>query len=138
MDNQTKVGVGVCIFKNGKVLLGKRKSVHGKNEYAGPGGHLEYMETFEECAIRETMEETGIEITNLRFLYLANIRIWKPKHFVHIEIIADWKSGIPQVLEPEKQENWNWYDMNEIPSPLFKSEELAIEAIKTGKDYFDC
>ena len=32
-----------------------------------PGGYFEYMESFEECAKREVMEETGMEIQNIRF-----------------------------------------------------------------------
>jgi ADP-ribose pyrophosphatase YjhB (NUDIX family) len=62
-----KVGIGVLIFKQGKVLLHQRKGAHGEGEWAFPGGHLEYMERFEEAAIRETREECGIEIQNLCF-----------------------------------------------------------------------
>ncbi len=60
-----KVGIGVMILKDGKVLLGKRKGSHGAGQYAFPGGHLEYMESFEDCARRETREECGIEIQNI-------------------------------------------------------------------------
>jgi 8-oxo-dGTP diphosphatase len=66
-DSRPKVGVGVMVLKNGKVLIGKRKGAHGAGEWAWPGGHLEYMESFEDCARREVMEETGIEIHNIRF-----------------------------------------------------------------------
>jgi 8-oxo-dGTP diphosphatase len=45
-----KVGVGIMILKNGKILLGKRKGSHGEGEFAFPGGHLEYMESFTKCA----------------------------------------------------------------------------------------
>ena len=62
------------IFKDGKVLLGKRKGSHGVGEYAWPGGHMEYMESFEGCAKQETMEETGVEIENLRFLRVMNLK----------------------------------------------------------------
>ena len=51
-----KVGVGIMILKNGKVLLGKRKGSHGEGEFAFPGGHLEYMESFANCAKREIAE----------------------------------------------------------------------------------
>ena len=60
-----RVGIGVMIFKDNKVLFGKRKGSHGEGEYAFPGGHLDYMETIEDCAKRETFEETGIEIENI-------------------------------------------------------------------------
>lgn len=133
----TKVGIGLAIFKDGKILLGKRKGTHGAGEYAGPGGHLEHMESFEDCAKRETLEETGMEITNVRFLCLSNLKRYAPKHYVDIGIIADWKSGEPQVMEPEKLESWGWYDIDHLPEPLFGVEPNYIEAIKTGKNYFD-
>ena len=53
-DKKPKVGVGVMILKDGEILLGKRKGSHGEGEYAFPGGHLEYMESFSDCAKRET------------------------------------------------------------------------------------
>ena len=49
------------IFREGKVLIGKRKSKLGKGEWGFPGGHLEHGETLIGCAIRETKEETGLD-----------------------------------------------------------------------------
>jgi len=137
MDNITKVGVGVLIFKDNKILMGKRKSSHGEGEYATPGGHLEYMETFEQCAIRETLEETGMEIKNLRFLYVANMKRYAPKHYVHIQLIADWKKGEPKILEPDKTEEWKWYDLSSIPSPLFETTKWTLISLEKGINYFD-
>ncbi len=113
MENQKpKVGIGVMIFKDGKVLLGKRKGSHGDGEYSFPGGHLEYMESFENCARRETMEEAGIVLKNVRFQFLGNTKEYAPKHYVQIGLIADWENGEPKVLEPDKREEWNWYDLD--------------------------
>jgi 8-oxo-dGTP diphosphatase len=78
-----RVGVGVMVLKDGEVLLGLRNGSHGAGEWAFPGGHLEYMETFEDCAKRETLEECGVEIQNIRFQLLANLRQYGPKHYVH-------------------------------------------------------
>lgn len=125
------------IVKDGKILLGKRRGSHGAGKFAFPGGHLEYMESFEECARREVREETGIEIQNVRFLFLQNFKDYAPKHFAHISIIADWKSGEAQVLEPEKCEGWDWYDMDDLPEPYFINTHLYVEALRTGKNYFD-
>lgn len=136
-EDRPRIGVGIMILKNNKTLLGKRKGSHGEGEYAFPGGHLEYMESFEDCAKRETKEETGIEIKNVRFQYLANVKKYAPKHYVHIGLLADYKSGEPQVLEPDKSENWGWYSLDELPGPLFEMAKLAIECYKKGKNYFD-
>ena len=75
-ENRPKVGLGVMVVKDGKVLLGKRKGSHGQGEYAWPGGHMEYMESFEECAKREVKEETGIEIADITFLRLMNLKMY--------------------------------------------------------------
>lgn len=136
MEHQTRVGVGVMVIKEGKVLLGKRKNSHGEGDYANPGGHLEYMESFEDCAIRETMEECGLKIKNIKFLNVANIKKFTPKHYVHISLLAEWESGEPKVLEPEKCGGWDWYDLDNLPNPLFFQTELGIESYKTGKNYF--
>jgi 8-oxo-dGTP diphosphatase len=136
-QNQPKVGVGVMILKGVKVLLAKRKGSHGEGEYAFPGGHLEYMESFEDCAIRETKEESGIEIANIRFQFLANVQKYAPQHYVHIGLIAEWKAGVPTVLEPESSEAWEWYDLIRLPQPLFEMCKLAIDSYRTGENYFD-
>jgi 8-oxo-dGTP diphosphatase len=137
INRYPKVGVGVMVIKDGKVLLGKRKGTHGDGEYAWPGGHFEYMESFEACARREVREETGMEIANIRFLRLLNLKTYAPKHYVDIGLIADWKSGEPQLCEPEKMESWSWYDIDDLPQPLFGPETTNIEAYKTGRNYFD-
>jgi 8-oxo-dGTP diphosphatase len=72
MSHVPKVGVGVLILKGEKILLLKRKGAHSAGEWSPPGGHLEFGESFEECALRETREETGLAIDNVRFIALTN------------------------------------------------------------------
>lgn len=125
------------VLKDGRVLLGKRKGSHGEGEYAFPGGHLEYMESFEDCAKREVKEECGIEIKNIRFQFLANVTKYAPKHYVHIGLLVDWENGEPEVLESEKSESWNWYKLDKLPQPMFKMCKIAIDSYRTGVDYCD-
>lgn len=132
-----KVGIGVMILKNGKVLLGKRKGSHGEGEYAFPGGHFEFGESFEECAKRETLEETGMKIKNVRFLLLSNIKTWSKKHYVHIGLIADWERGLPEIKEQNKTEGWEWYGLNNLPEPLFLPCRQAIDAYNGRSNYLD-
>jgi 8-oxo-dGTP diphosphatase len=136
-EQKPRVGMGVMILRDGKVLMGKRKASHGVGEYAFPGGHLEYMESFEDCIKREVMEESGIIIKNIKFLHVGNIFHYTPKHYVNVVLLAEWESGEPQILEPEKIEDWQWYDLHNLPEPVFIQTGLAIESYKTGKNYYD-
>ena len=132
-----RVGVGVMIMKDGKVLMGRRKGSHGTGMYAWPGGHLEFMESITDCAIREVREETSLEITNVRFLRLFNMKTSEGQHYVDIAMVADWKSGEPKLCEPNKCEGWAWYDIDNLPEPVFQPIPSYFEALKTGKNYFD-
>jgi 8-oxo-dGTP diphosphatase len=60
--NRPKVGIGVFIFKDGKFLMGCRKGAHGAGTLSEPGGHLEFVESFEECFEQEALEEIGAKI----------------------------------------------------------------------------
>ncbi|SPO26619.1 uncharacterized protein UTRI_03910_B [Ustilago trichophora] len=56
-----RVGVAVYVInEKGHVLVGKRTGSHGAGTLALPGGHLELHESFQECAAREVLEETGL------------------------------------------------------------------------------
>ncbi|MDD2410046.1 MAG: NUDIX hydrolase [Bacilli bacterium] len=115
-----RVGLGVCIFKDDKVLLGCRKGSHGENTWSFPGGHLEFNESWDDCAIRETKEETNIEIENIKLMGITN-DIFKNenKHYITIFMKANYKKGELTLMEPNKCEKWQWFDPNNLPSPLF-------------------
>ena len=136
-QKEFRVGVGVMIFKENKILLGKRKGSHGSGEFSFPGGKMEYLESFKDCVLREVKEECGVEIDNLEFLIVANIKQYLPKHHILIGFKATWKSGEPSLLEPEKSESWNWYDLNKLPEPLFEPSKIMIEAYKNKKSFLD-
>lgn len=135
-EDYAKVGVGVLIVKDGKVLLGKRKNSHGADEYGGPGGHLEYGETMKETALREIAEECGVKVKNLRMLCVSDLLTYFPKHYLDIGFTAEWESGEPQVLEPHKLEKWEWFDIDNVPEKLFGCVSSYIESYKTGKVHF--
>ena len=130
MKNRVQVGLGIIVVKDGKVLLGKRKSAHGKGTWCFPGGHLEFSESWEDCAKRETKEETGIAIKNIRLGTITNdIFDNKRKHYITICMIADFASGEVKIMEPNKFEEWGWFEWNNLPQPLFLS---AANQLKAG------
>ncbi|OJU87950.1 hypothetical protein BGO17_03110 [Candidatus Saccharibacteria bacterium 49-20] len=114
------VGQAAIIMRDGKFLMMKRAGKHGAGTWSVPGGWQEVGETFEQAVTREVLEEVGCEIGNLRFGAVTNN--YFPDEGVHsisIFSIADWVSGEPQNLEPEKCEELRWVDFDSLPSPLF-------------------
>ena len=120
MDKRPQVGVGVIVIRDRRILLHRRKNAHGAGTWSCPGGHLEFGESWEECARREVMEEAGIRIRNIRFGTATNDIFEKEgKHYITIFMLADWESGEPAVLEPDKCGGWEWVEWGQLPKPLF-------------------
>jgi 8-oxo-dGTP diphosphatase len=134
MTEITKVGIGVAIIKyaNGLpfVLLGQRKGSHGAGEWAFPGGHLEYLESFEATAFREIAEEIGsdFEVANLRTVAITNLTEYAPKHYLDIGMSCDWVSGNAVIMEPDKCAEWRWFDINNLPESRFATVDRTLKA----------
>ncbi|WIA31147.1 hypothetical protein OEZ86_001160 [Tetradesmus obliquus] len=69
--DEPRVGVGVVVFRKPvtigqapEVLLIRRAKEPAKGQWCFPGGSLELGETLASCAVREVMEETGVQIRN--------------------------------------------------------------------------
>lgn len=125
-----KIGTGVYIRKNGKILMGKRRGENGGGQWCPPGGHLEMNEAWEENILRETREEAGVEIQNIRFITATNdVNLEAGKHYVTLHFVADWVRGEASDVEPEKIGDWGWYAWEALPDPLFLP---ARNFFKTG------
>ena len=132
------MSVACLVFKDGKVLLGQRVSdSHGGGSYSCGGGHAEFMEDLADAARREIEEEWRIEIGMLEFVCLTNLRKYTGKHYVEVLFKADWKSGVPSPEQEGEFANYDWYDLDNLPTPLFAAVNNGITALKTGQQYFE-
>jgi 8-oxo-dGTP diphosphatase len=116
-----RIGVGVFVLKDGKFLVGRRLGAHGADSWSVPGGKLDFGETPEQTAAREVLEETGLQITNVRFgAYTNDILPEDGLHFVTLWMVSDWQAGEPTVTEPDKFVDLTWTDFGTLPAPLFQ------------------
>ncbi len=114
------VGTAVIVRKDGKVLFSKRLKNPGYNKWHFPGGGLEWFEEIEDCAIRETKEETNVDIKNVRIVKVTNAIYREDNdHYVTVWVVADYAGGEVKDMEPNKAVGWDWYEWDKLPEPYF-------------------
>ena len=90
--------VGAVVFRDGAVLLVKRGAEPNHGRWSLPGGSLETGETVE-AAVRETREETTVEVRPLRVLDVRDFIERKDGrvrwHYVLIDILCEYVQGDP-------------------------------------------
>lgn len=114
-----QIGVGVILLKDDKILLGKRLYDKSGPNWGFPGGHLDKFEAVEDCAIRETKEETNLNVKKLQFLtYTEDFFKDINEHFITLIFISKEFSGELSNKEEKSFEDWKWFDMNKLPENL--------------------
>ena len=136
-----KVGLGLILLKDDKVLLAQRKRAdNGRGEYGGPGGTLEPGEGLENSILRELAEECGpdVSVKNLRMICAINYRSGQtPTHWVGIGFCGDYAGGEIRLMEPDIHGAWGWHSLEDLPNPMYWPIARYIEAYKTGQNLFE-
>ena len=138
-----KVGVGVMIFKDNKVLLGHRHSdprkadseLQGEGTWTMPGGKLDFKEDLKDCAQREVFEETGIKINKeqIKIISVTNDTA-ADAHFITIGFLCEDFEGDAKIMEPDEITEWKWFDLNNLPSPIFFPSEKILKKFLRDKN----
>jgi len=92
------IAASIAVFRDGKVLLAARKETAANPVYSLPGGLVETGETLREAALRELMEEMGVEARIIGFVdhveYIEHDDEKKVKsHFVVNAFVGEWVAG---------------------------------------------
>jgi len=106
--------VSVVVIEDNRILLVKHRK--GQKKYwILPGGRLEYGETFNECAVREIKEETGLDIVVERFLYLSEaIAPDRSRHIVNVYLKAKVTGGTMKLGNEPVLAGVDFVDVNEL------------------------
>jgi len=139
-SSRPKVGLGCLILRKNKktekveFMVGQRIGKHGAGLYELPGGHLEYGETWGECASREVKEETDLDIPpeEWQFSFLSNSLIPAknpdkdpPLHYITIIVQAPYDGDKdPKLMEPLKTKGWEWLEWGEKARQKYSKEQL--------------
>ena len=132
MDPKPLVGVGVIIIRDRQLLLLKRQSVHGAGTWSTPGGHLEFRESPEACAVREVKEETGVRIGDVGFRAITHDDFADSgKHYITIWMQGRFVAGRPAIKAPYEMSAVDWFPLDALPQPLF----LSLRNLVEGQSY---
>lgn len=113
--------VDTVIIENSSILLIKRKNDPYQGSWALPGGFVEYGETVENAAVRETKEETGIDVKLGELVGVYSDPNRDPRgHTVTVCFLGTAIGGI--VRSATDAEDARYFDLNEI-----KTLDLAFD-----------
>lgn len=120
-----KVGAGVLVEKDGKVLLAKRGMPPAVGEWHFPSGFVDAEETPAEAAVRECKEETGLDVQLIGLLdvfhYTSDYRGAGILILYRAEIIG----GTPQAMDDVTE--LAFFGPDALPTAIaFESNRIAL------------
>jgi len=125
-----RVGVGVLLVdKLGRVLLTLRNRPPEAGFWSIVGGKVDYLETLQQCAVRETREEVGLEIRLVRLLCVTDHHLpQEGQHWVSPAYLGEVLAGEARNCEPEKTRQVCWFPLGDLPPNLTITARNAIAA----------
>ena len=125
------------IEKDGKYLMlhrVKKANDLNQDKWIGIGGKFEDKESPEECMIRETLEETGLNLINPEYRGILTFVSDKwPTEYIHL-FYADEFSG--ELIECDEG-NLEWVPIKDIYSlPLWEGDKIFLKLIEDKVPFF--
>jgi len=131
-----KVRMVVILLRGSEILLMKHRRL-GLSYWVLPGGAIKEGETVAACARREMREETGLEITLRKLLYVADvISPDRRKHHVNLFFLGEIVGGefgvTPAKTPGEHLDEAHWIPLDSLPTIYPPIAERLIEDIRNG------
>jgi nucleoside triphosphatase len=127
--------VGAFVFNQQNQLL-LLKSHKWPGQYVVPGGHVELGERLEEAVLRETKEETGLDVYDLEFIvfqeFVYDPSYWKPRHFIFFDYAC--KTHSTHVQLNDESEDYVWIPLEQaVDLPLDAYTRVCVEKLLASR-----
>lgn len=131
------------VICRGNILLIERKFAPGKGSWALPGGFVNQFETYQECAVRELFEETGLKVPEKVVLgsIVSNHVFDNPKRGIGIpritnafyfDIAPDFNGKLPKVKASDDAANAKWFSLAVVKNMKLYDDHKDIIDFFTG------
>jgi 8-oxo-dGTP pyrophosphatase MutT (NUDIX family) len=130
---EKKLATVLIIKKDGKILLGMKKRGFGEGKWNGFGGKPLPGENIEKTAIRETEEECGIAVKNIKKMGIIDFEFFEKPEWdqqVHF-FLAERFEGEPKETEEMKPV---WFSLEKIPyRQMWPDDKYWLPLMLSGK-----
>ncbi|MBE6990875.1 MAG: 8-oxo-dGTP diphosphatase [Ruminococcaceae bacterium] len=129
----------LCYIQNERgqyLMLHRVKKEHDANhdKWIGIGGKFEDGESPEECVLRETLEETGLTLTDYRYRGLVTFVSdqWETE-YMHLFTAAGFAGALRQCDEGVLE----WIDRDRLWSlPQWAGDRIFLRLLEQGEPFF--
>ena len=102
----------IVLVRRGHEVLLIRKAEWPAGRYSLVAGFVDLGESLEECAAREVREETGIEITDIRYVGSQN---WPFPSQLMAGFVSQYAGG-EIIVDHEELEDARWFPISSLPT----------------------
>ena len=102
----------IVLIKRGEEFLLARKPEWAPGRYSLVAGFVDFGESLEECVEREVLEETGLKVTNVRYVGSQN---WPFPSQLMAGFVAEYASGTID-LDGDELEDARWFNRDRMPA----------------------
>jgi len=116
-----------------RVLLALRTVAPEAGCWSILGGKVDFLETVQDCAVREAYEEAGVRVAIERLLCITDHMLpAENQHWVSPSYLARIVEGEAYNREPHKSEDLRWFGLDELPENLTMTARNAIAAYRAS------
>jgi 8-oxo-dGTP diphosphatase len=134
--------VYAVLRKEDKVLMMRRYNTgYMDGKYSFPAGHVEPNEGVAGAIVRELDEEIGVTVRkqDLQLVFSSSkpdSSVAGQERVLFFFEVTSWQ-GEPYNAEPDKCDDLQWFDIDNIPNNIADELPLFFQAYATGKRYDD-
>ena len=127
----------IYLERDGQYLMlhrTKKKNDMNHDKWLGIGGKFEEGESPEDCVIRETLEETGLQVRSLRFRGLVTFILNDDvTEYMHLFTSDDFDGEVKDCDEGELA----WVKKEEVPClPVWEGDKLFLKELTEDRGFF--